>query len=42
VYSAPPDPLAVFKGPTYKGGTDGKGNGEQKEREVQGKGGDGG
>ena len=37
--SAPPDPLAGFKGPTSKGrGREGKG----KEREGQGKGGEGG
>jgi len=30
-YSAPPDPLAVFKGPTSKG-QEGKGGGEGKGR----------
>jgi len=30
VYSAPPDTLAVFKGPTSKG-RKGKGRGEEKE-----------
>jgi len=35
-YSAPPDPLAVFKGPTSKGK---KGEGEERrEREGKGKG----
>jgi len=35
-YSAPPDPLAVFKGPTSKG-KDGEGE-ERKEKEGKGKG----
>jgi len=35
-YSAPPDPLAVFKGPTSKG-REGKGGEEAKEREREGK-----
>jgi len=34
-YSAPPDPLAVFKGPTFKG-KEGKGE-ERREREGVGK-----
>jgi len=33
-YSAPPDPLAVFKGPTYKrGGRRREGKGRRRERE---------
>ena len=49
-YSAPPDPLAVFKGPTSKGKGEGEemrerereGEGEEmREREGEGKGGEG-
>ena len=37
VYSAPPDPLAVFKGPTSKGrGREGEGRGEGRGREGGG------
>jgi len=39
-YSAPPDPLAVFKGPTSKGRR-GKGREEGKERGRDGRGGGG-
>jgi len=39
VYSAPPDPLAVFKGPTSKGrGRRGKGKGMGREKEGKGRG----
>jgi len=42
-YSAPPDPLAAFKGPTYLRGrkrksVEGKEGGEGKGREEEGKG----
>jgi len=40
-YSAPPDPLAGFKGPTSKGREGGEGKGkerEEEERERRGKG----
>jgi len=37
-YSAPPDPLAVFKGPTSKG-KEGEGE-ERREREKEGRGGE--
>ena len=36
-YSAPPDPLAVFKGPTFKG-RERKGRGEEKGEGKEGKG----
>jgi len=34
-YSAPPDPLAVFKGPTSKRGRGKRGEGEGKKREEK-------
>jgi len=39
-YSAPPDPLAGFKGPTFKGreGRDGRGKGWEEGRKGRGKG----
>ena len=42
-YSAPPDPLAGFKGPTSKGreGEGREGKGREKEGEGKGKGGEG-
>jgi len=33
--SAPPDPLAVFKGPSYKGREGEEGNKERRERESE-------
>jgi len=41
-YSTPPDPLAGFKGPTYKGreGEKREGKGREKEGEGKGKGGE--
>jgi len=41
LYSAPPDPLAVFKGPTSNGGRRGRGI-EGEEKEVESRGGEGG
>ena len=40
-YSAPPDPLTGFRGPTSKGNGGGRGRGRGEGRERKGRGGEG-